>query len=73
MSKANISRDHLSKKHDNDSDDWDAQINDEHYDPDAPAKNDRTIRKRNAEARRRYENLRDDLRLQAMLDEDVWH
>jgi hypothetical protein len=72
MSKSNISSDKHSNKPENDSDDWKDLEAEESYYPDMPVKIDRQRYKRNAEARRRYEDLRDDLKLKALLEES-WY
>ena len=72
MSRSNISNDKQSNKPENDSDDWNDLEAEESYYSDIPVKIDRQSYKRNAEARRRYENLRDDLKLKALLEES-WY
>lgn len=54
------------------SNDWGDQGGNSRYDSNTTEKNDRVIRKRNAEARKRAENLREDLHLKALIDGERW-
>lgn len=67
MLKSNTVKDSRAKGSLADSDAWD-----NHYDSDTPAKMDRINRKKNADARRRYENLKEDMQLKALIDGDRW-
>jgi hypothetical protein len=69
-SNANIDR--LKKNHFNDSIDRDDRGVDGRFDSDSSEKIDRLSRKRNAEARRRYETIREELQLKALIDGDRW-
>jgi hypothetical protein len=70
MSKSNTANDGRSKE--SDSDDWIDLGGADHDESDSPAKVDRINRKRNAEARRRYEMIREDMQLKALIDGDRW-
>ena len=72
MLHSNPASDSLSMKHFKNSNDWGDQGGNSHYDSNPTENNDRAIRKRNAEARRRAENLQEDLQLKALIDGDRW-
>ena len=72
MLHSNSASDRLSMKHIKNSNDWGDQGGNSRYDSNATEKNDRVNRKRNAEARRRIENIREDLQLKALIDGDRW-
>ena len=72
MSKSNTVKDSRSQESFSYSDDWVDQGVADHDESDSPAKVDRINRKRNAEARRRYERIQEDLQLKALIDGDRW-
>ena len=73
MLHSNTASDRLTNKYFNNSSNWDIQGVDGKSVLDTPKKIDRVTRKKNAEARRRVERLKEDLHLKELIDGERWY